>query len=312
VAVQSWVFVTGAPRSGTTFVGSMLSTPLTVDYIHEPFNHQSGLPEMTRPFPSVEEGSPDEQRLRHLVERMKAFDLSLRSPRFPTDSRARAALKRVLASRGPRYLLLARLNPWHRAVVVKDPMGCLLTGYLTSVHGFRAVVLVRHPLGVVNSYRRLGWSARDQLQSVAADERLERLPPELAELVRRPGHDELAAGALLWRTLNTLLAAQVEGNDRATVVRHEDLSADPARRFPDLFAFAGVPWTRLVQWRVARLTAGGNPVEVAGRRPHAFRRASAELHAASVVRFSPEERRRVFELTWPAARAHYDEASFAL
>ncbi|NEQ55044.1 MAG: hypothetical protein F6K11_33795, partial [Leptolyngbya sp. SIO3F4] len=42
--IEKWIFVTGAIRSGTTFVGKILSLPLEVDYIHEPFNPQCGIP----------------------------------------------------------------------------------------------------------------------------------------------------------------------------------------------------------------------------------------------------------------------------
>jgi hypothetical protein len=42
--IENWIFVTGVIRSGTTFVGKVLSLPLSVDYIHEPFNPLCGMP----------------------------------------------------------------------------------------------------------------------------------------------------------------------------------------------------------------------------------------------------------------------------
>lgn len=44
--IKNWIFVTGVIRSGTTFVGKILSLPLQVDYIHEPFNPLCGIPGM--------------------------------------------------------------------------------------------------------------------------------------------------------------------------------------------------------------------------------------------------------------------------
>ena len=37
-APDTWLWVTGIPRGGTTFVGRILSVPRSVDFIHEPFN----------------------------------------------------------------------------------------------------------------------------------------------------------------------------------------------------------------------------------------------------------------------------------
>lgn len=41
--IKNWIFVTGLIRSGTTFVGTILSHPISFDYIHEPFNPQCGI-----------------------------------------------------------------------------------------------------------------------------------------------------------------------------------------------------------------------------------------------------------------------------
>ena len=38
-----WCFVTGMPRSGTTFVASVLSAGPSVAYVHEPFNARCGI-----------------------------------------------------------------------------------------------------------------------------------------------------------------------------------------------------------------------------------------------------------------------------
>ena len=51
--IKNWIFVTGVVRSGTTFAGKVLSLPVEVDYIHEPYGEQRTI--STRPdlFPYV-------------------------------------------------------------------------------------------------------------------------------------------------------------------------------------------------------------------------------------------------------------------
>jgi hypothetical protein len=48
--IDNWIFVTGVPRSGTTFAGKILSLPLEVDYTHEPFNPRCGMPGISQPI----------------------------------------------------------------------------------------------------------------------------------------------------------------------------------------------------------------------------------------------------------------------
>lgn len=48
--ISRWIYVTAVPRSGITFVGKVLSHNISVNYIHEPFNPDCGLPSIDKEF----------------------------------------------------------------------------------------------------------------------------------------------------------------------------------------------------------------------------------------------------------------------
>lgn len=79
--IKNWILVTGTVRSGTTFVGKVLSLPLEVDYIHEPFNPLCGMPGIDRWHCYLRSrfDSEEMQRERELTKSIFTYDLTLRS-----------------------------------------------------------------------------------------------------------------------------------------------------------------------------------------------------------------------------------------
>lgn len=306
-----WLFVTGTPRSGTTFTGLILSTPLSVDYIHEPFNPDCGLPGIEQEYVYTRSGLANEPDLRAKVAAMKSYRFHLRTGYYRRDSRWRRAIKRVLGGRGPFYLRLAKMNVFRRSVVVKDPKGCLLTGWLGRDCGFRPVVIVRHPAAYVASQLRLGPDMRSELAALAAQ-------PDLvadhfegdASPLRPASDDPVVLASTLWSALTRVILAQAASVPSAIVVRHEDLSGEPERHFQALFHSCGLPWTARTARRVRRLTTG--QVEARGGRTQDFHRDSARLFEHRLKTLTPEQRRQVYDLTSDVAAAHYSRDSFAL
>lgn len=314
VIPDRWIFVTGAPRSGTTFAGKILSTPVSVDYIHEPFNPACGLPGLATRYLYVRPGTEEEQQLRPMVSRMLAYDFRLTTAIYERDSQLKRLVKRAVGSRGPYYLRLARLNPLSRFAVVKDPVGCLLTGWLTNEFDFRSVVLLRHPVAFVASTRRLGWNLREHLDALIRQPHLAEdwLGSGLHELAGRSWSTHAEQGAILWRALNTVLLRQAGDNPDIIVLRHEDLSARPVAEFRSLYERLGLPWSRRVERRVRRLTEAGNRVETEDGRVQDFTRDSAALLNLRMGQVDATERTRIWELTRDVAQPHYPQDTFML
>ncbi|MCA9263248.1 MAG: sulfotransferase [Planctomycetales bacterium] len=311
--IENWAYVTGAPRSGTTFVGKVLSTPLSVDYIHEPFNPDCGMPGVTQRFLYTRMGCENEPEVRSWVEQLKSYRFRLKTAMYPRDNFRKRLIKRVIGSRGPFYLRLAKLNPFHKAAVVKDPIGCLLTDYLLSEHGFRGLALIRHPIGFIASTRRLGWKFDEMLEVLGRDEALRRdYFSNGTPLVRAPADDELAKAAAVWRILNHVLMSQAAGNPSLKLLRHEDVSASPAEEFRSIFDHLAIPWTDRVARQIATMTADGNRVEAAAGKVQDFYRDSRQIFDQRLRSVDVADRRRVFEITRDIAESFYSAETFQL
>lgn len=310
---QRWLLVAGLPRSGTTFVGRILSTPLIADYIHEPFNPHCGVEGFDQILAYTRPGLPNEPQVRKAVEELKSYEGSLKTGYFRRDALWRIAVKAIVGSRGPFYYRLAKLNPFHQVAVVKEPVGCLLLQYLVEEHDFEAILVVRHPLGLVQSFQRLRADARQSLKALGsqpwfADDFLD---AEDLSLLHREWDDPRAAAAVFWRLGQRALGRQaVETGTR--IVRHEDLCANPAHEFRGLFERLNLPWSCRVERRIDRETKGIHDLARVDGPTQQLRRDSAALAQAVIQRAPIELRRQVWDLTGPVACQWYDESSFAI
>src|SRR6185437_11687325 len=124
------ILVTGAHRSGTTWVGRVLaaSTNPALGYLWEPFNprHRPGT------FP-------------------------VRFPRY---------FEYLCAENGRPYVepmsaaLAFRDRPGGAAALVKDPIALFSSEWLAATFGMRVVVMIRHPAAFAVSIRRRNWRHR--------------------------------------------------------------------------------------------------------------------------------------------------------
>lgn len=310
--ITNWIYVTGIGRSGTTFVGKVLSLPLSVDYIHEPFNPECGLPDINRwdtyLRPSLP--TPEEQALHEKVKAIFSYDFTLRTLVPEQDSPLQQTIKRMVGSRGPVALRLARLNPFHTAAVLKAPIGLFLTEYMYVHFQVKPVILVKHPVSVIASLQRVGWfpqpsQALDQPHLVAdyfADE---------PEFVQRQWDDPLLAIAAYWRVVHRVLLRQAARHPSWRVLTHEALSAEPVPIFQRLYDQLNLPWSARVERRIRALTEGSSGR--GGKQPvHQFSRSSKDIFAHRLHAIPPETRRKIFDIVQDVALPLYPRKTFAI
>jgi len=309
--------VTGAPRAGTTFVGQVLSLPLSVDYLHEPFN-RADLEGFSHRFQYIR-AVPDTEEMRvysRSVDRVLAYDFSISTEIPPDDPLSRQLAKRIVGGRGAYYLRIAKLNPFHTAAVVKDPTAALLGKFLRTRYGVHPVTVVKHPVSLAASLQRLGWipsphwfASQTSLHEDFGD--------LVGETLRLDWSCPITAAAAHWKLLYGIQLTQAEeaqreaGENAWHVVLLERLSDDPIGEFQTLYAALGLPWSDRVARRIRKMTTTGGGEAREGQMQD-LQRKSSEIFELRRQQLSPAERRRVFEITAPVALTLYDEASFAL
>jgi hypothetical protein len=277
VARPKSILLLGLPRSGTTWVGDILAQANAVRYVFEPDNEKTSLlarwykREVGR-FPMLQPGqyAPRYAALwRHAVSWPAAHLLS-RSwltraclPQGPLAerhvARKEARLLRRLGAR-PGHGSIPRPDGLpHRADadgspspvrLVKSVHGVLAAQWIAHAAPFDEVVVVmRHPLAILASWRRLKMPDAARPTSLSAPV----VDAVFAGMSTPPidPHDPLQLAAMhlavLWRGLQ----ASLEQNKQWLVVTHEQLCKDVSAKFENLFAQLNLPFSPAVQKAIA-------------------------------------------------------------
>jgi len=305
------LWVTGIPRGGTTFVGRILSMPLSVDFVHEPFNPECAIEGMDQLYVYTRPGLANEHAMADTVRGLVDYRVRLRTGYYRNDRGFARLVKPIVGSRGAFYYRLARYNPWHQVCLVKDPVGCLLTGYLVERFDFSAIVVLRHPIGVADSFNRLGIDANEGLAALRSQPGYvgDFLTEEDRTLMGRTYEDLRLAAAVLWRILWRGLSEQARVTE-TPIVRLEDLSASPVEEFRRLYERFDLPWSSRVERKILHMTTG----QVAAPRTEGparqFVRDSARITEATVERTPKDLRRQIYEICGAAGEPWYDSSSY--
>jgi Sulfotransferase domain len=316
---QGGILVTGLPRTGTSWVGKMLEASGQVVYVNEPLNpsHPPGR------SPGVLNADVS-HRFQYICteneepwERAFADTLSLHYRPLAEIRRNHAPYDLARLLKYGSEFTAGRLRG--RVALIDDPFAVLSSAWFAQRLGCKVVVCVRHPLGFVGSWQRLGWSA-------ALDDLLDQpllirdlLHPYVEEMRILAGSaDRLAGVTLLWRMAYTVLA-DLAGRLPLLVrpLRYEDLAADPITGFRELYDFCGLTWTGKVHRRVVSASTGN----VGAERPHtwslrgglsrtAFRPMDSRGALSSYRgRLTQHDIDRVHKLTADVVTRYYDDSA---
>ena len=268
------LFLTGTVRSGTTWIARMLAVP-GLWLVHEPFNPSKGLWKEPLTYRRPDEVDPTVDRLVMRILR----------------GGARQALD---LPRAQHPLMPLRLFPQpFRRILLKDPMGCLLTAYLSERHGFRSLVVFRHPCGFVASIVRLGWPSAGFVGKLLGCRPLieDHLAPLVPLLREHSGKDTVESAAVLHGALNLVLWNTVSRLSLRPV-RFEDLCRAPLESFETLFAELSLPYSSEVR-QVHEKLCFSESRPAGGHRAHEVERRSGDMADAWKGQLSPGDARRI-------------------
>ena len=237
------LLVTGLPRSGTSWVGKMLEASGQVVYVNEPLNpeHPPGR------SPGVLNADV-RHRYQYICDDNESDWLAAFGDTVGLRYQVRAELRR---NRG--LYDLARLGKYAtsftigrlraRRALLDDPYALFSTRWLVERLGCRVVVLVRDPLAVVGSWKRLGWRAHpgELLDQPALVRDL--LAPHVHDLRASEAATDAARLAILWKVAYDVVRRHFADLPGVHVQPYEDLVADPVTTFADLYRHCDLTWS---------------------------------------------------------------------
>jgi hypothetical protein len=303
------ILVTGSHRSGTTWVGRILSAVPGMVYISEPFHrhHRPGVcrADIDHWYPYITEAN--QSVFLSPVQEMLAFRYH-----WGAEIRALNSLRDIgRMLRDGASFMRGRFGRDARPLV-KDPLAVLSTGWWIERFRAQAIVLVRHPAAVVSSLKRLAWkfSFRNFTEQ---PQLMEEFPEEIRRDVETaaanpPAH--LDRWALLWKVIYDFVDRKHATWHGALVVRHEDLAGDPLVGFKRVCESMGLAYTMDVESNIQKLSSPEHPREAEAGRAFQLQRDSRGLVEVWRERLEPDEIKRVREWTEPVASRFYDEGDW--
>ena len=305
------ILVTGSHRSGSTWVGRMLSASPGLSYIHEPFNLDSyrlGVcgARFTRwmTYLTPESGRAYEPAFAEMLRFRYHYTHALSGARTPMD------LVRAL-TRGFGFL---RSRLARKRALIKDPIAIFSAAWLHETFGVQPVVLIRHPGAFVSSLVRLDWRF-DFNDLLEQPDLMRDLLPSFEPAIREfaaagTNADPIEEVAFLWNVIHHVIGVYQQRYPHWIFLRYEDLAADPIPRFEELYRKLGLPFTEKVRRTIWASTNESNPATRDDRTPHVTRLDSKATARSWAKKLTPAQIERIRTITAEHAGRYYDPAEW--
>jgi hypothetical protein len=300
------ILVTGGHRSGTTWVGRMLTASGETAYISEPLNvlHRPGV--MRTPvqrwytYICADNESDYLPALRQTLSYHYHLGSELLSLRSPRD----------VLRMGRDWATFLKGRVFRLRPLIKDPFALFSVPWFAGRLGCQVVITVRHPAAFASSLKRLNWTF--QLEDLLAQPWLMRdwLEPYRAEMESVPAGDAIARASLLWKMAYQMVHDLHLKHPEYQIVRHEDLSLDPVQGFNRLYTTLGLRFTSRAQKIIQNSSNPENPKELSASAVHAFQLDSRANLDNWKRRLSAEEIKRIRQITGDVAASYYPDESW--
>ncbi|MEM9374805.1 MAG: sulfotransferase [Pseudomonadota bacterium] len=307
-----FLLVTGVPRSGTTFVGHVLSQPIQTSILIEPFNPSTGMDDFPVAFPFARSRADiDHLGIMPWIE--KAGDFNYVAPRrYVKDTgRLRSFAKLVLGNRASWSHHVARFNPISNLAIIKDPTASLMSAFLADHFDAHIVFMVRHPVSGFHSFDRLSWWAEGHLKLLLSQDACrafvrESFPRFDVCKPRVPAESY----AWFWNIVNQYYLSELVASERCTLVTHESLSSAPHDAFTRIASAAGLTLSSRQKRLITRRTQG-TKLSATGGIAHDMVRNSSTIFSNSVAQVDKSDRDKIIEVTAPVYAKMYGGAGVA-
>ena len=306
MARSSPILVTGAHRTGTTWIGKMLSANPQTAYISEPLNvlHRPGVLRACV-----------KNWYTYISEKNEAAYLAAFNELFGFRYHLFNEIQSLRSSKdflrmGRDLGIFLRGRTFHQRPLLKDPFAVFSLPWFVERLNCQVVVTVRHPAGFASSLKRLNWpfDFNDLLnQPLLMQDYLE---PFRKEMQVMKADDIIGQASLLWTMVYRVVHSVRERIPSIQIVRHEDLSLDPVSGYRSLYQSLGLDFTAHVEQTILNASSSENPTEVSRKKVHAVKLDSRANLDNWKRRLTSDEIARIRLTTEKVAHLYYPEVNW--
>ena len=300
------ILVTGAHRSGTTWVGRMLSAEKSTAYISEPLNvlHRRGVYGANVPHWYQYITAENEAQYLPAFQQLMNFRYHL----FAEIGSLRSQKDFLRMGRDLSVFMSGKLRG--QRALLKDPFAVFSTPWFAQTLNCQVVITIRHPGGFASSLKRLNWpfDFRDLLaQPMLMRDHLEK---DRVDMESMPADDIIGQSALLWRMIYRSVHTTRSLFPQFKIVRHEDLSLDPVTGYKSLYESLGLNFDEKVRDTILNSSSSENPTELSKKKVHSVKLDSRANMDNWKKRLTPEEIVRIRKMTEEVSHHFYSETEW--
>ena len=248
------ILVTGSHRSGSTWVGRMISESPEIVYVHEPFNpfyYSPGIyhKKFDRPFTYIT--SENEKSYYRPIKRTINLQYNILSA-INSQQQTLPVIKKEMEN----YQHYSQARQENKRVLIKDPIAFFSADWLSSRFNMQTIVLIRHPAAFIASLKIKKWGFNFQNfldQPQLLNDHLDHFKREIIEY-SESSHSIIDQGILLWRIINSVTLHYKEKHNDWRFIRHEDISLDPIKEYMDIFDFLEIDFTEKIKQTILNHT----------------------------------------------------------
>ncbi len=313
------ILVTGAHRSGTTWVGKMLAAGGQAAYISEPMNvlHRPGV--LRTPvqywYTYIHNGNEGGISSRSAGDHFLSITIC---PEWVCD---RLRSGKDLARMGRDLFIFLRGRIKRQIPLLKDPFAIFSAPWFPSRLDCRVVITIRHPAAFASSLKRLDWPfdfsdllAQTQLMQDWLEpfrQEIETISAGATAPMKQDKVDTIASASLLWLMIYTFVKKCLGDNPDFILVRHEDLSADPVKGFNALYSRLGLDFSAQAEKKILQASSPDNPGELTPKATYSIHLDSQANLQNWKRRLTPEEIQKIRALTGSLCQHFYPDQTWA-
>lgn len=272
------ILVTGCRRSGTTFLGRVLTLNKEISYLNEPFNYNFGLQKLNDinvyPYYTSENISAEKEKiLKNYFQLKKAkFKFKIENENFTKKDFIKNIFvnrtnedfykrfgRLFFKNRAKLTFLKAKFNPFRNRILIKDPIAALSSRYLNENYDIKVVVIIRHPAAFYYSMKKQNWGYR--IKNYLNQKKLINnfLLKEKNELKKSIYENNLQERIIWeWKIINKILFNFADKNDDFIVIRHKDICINPLNTFEKLYKKLNLNFDYSTRTKIKDMTSTTN------------------------------------------------------
>ncbi|MFH1509270.1 MAG: sulfotransferase [bacterium] len=302
------ILITGAHRSGSTWVGNIVAKAENIGYLHEPFNlnrpHCKKCNFKFRYWFEYIDSDNEEKYLHHLDHLLKFESYYDWTGVLGKERNLKRAYYEWLQSRK-----LKLFKKRSARLVMKDPLALMAASWLAEKFNMKTLVLIRHPAAFVSSLKRMNWTYPfDNLvkQQNLMAKHLSEFREQIIEFAETE-KDIIDQGILMWNILHKKINDYKEKHSEWLYIRHEDISRDPQTEFRNIFKHLELDINDNIKEEINKSSHSSNPAEAPSKKGKFIKRDSRANIYNWKKRLTDEEIKRIKDGTDKYASYFYQQ-----